>query len=193
MDLLLASNNKKKLIELQSILARPDVTLVTPRDLKLELVPEENGSSFIENARIKALAMCKATGLVTIADDSGLMVQALGGAPGVHSARYAGEGATDDMLWKKLLREMKDVPPEERGARFVSVVCLVYPDGRPEVVGVGECAGFITEEPAGKGGFGYDPVFYYPPMNKTFAEMTEEEKNSISHRGAAIRALLEKL
>lgn len=153
---------------------------------------EETGKTFEENAFIKALTVCRATGFITFADDSGLEVDALGGRPGVYSARYGGEDLDYDGKIKLLLSELKDIPDEKRGARFVSVFCCVYPDGK-SVSARGECEGMIIREKRGSGNFGYDPVFYYPPFGKTFAEMTMEEKNTVSHRGRAVEKFIKML
>ena len=152
----------------------------------------EDADSFEGNAYIKAKTLCDHTGMIAIADDSGLVVDALGGAPGVYSARYAGEGATDMQNIEKLLHELKDVPADKKTARFVCAICVCRPDGERLFVS-GSSEGIIIDELRGDGRFGYDPVFLYPPMNKTFAEMSSEEKNSVSHRGRAIESLLESI
>jgi XTP/dITP diphosphohydrolase len=149
---------------------------------------EETGETFAENALIKARAAARFTGLIAAADDSGIEVSALDGAPGVRSARFAGEGATDRQNNEKLLTLMAGIPEGEREARFVAVIALASPDGR-EITVRGECRGLVTTAPRGDGGFGYDPVFFYPPLGKTYAEMTDSEKGRISHRGLAIQAL----
>jgi XTP/dITP diphosphohydrolase len=151
-------------------------------------LPEEIGSSLEENAVLKARAAFEATGCPAIADDTGLEVDVLDGRPGVRSARYAGEGATYEDNWRLLLRELEGVPPERRGARFVTVVALYRGDGRI-LLFTGEAAGRILEVPRGKEGFGYDPVFYSLAAGRTFAEMTPDEKARHSHRGAALRKL----
>lgn len=143
---------------------------------------EETGSTFEENAKIKASAL-SGRGYVAIADDSGLEVDALGGAPGVFSARYSGNG--DEGNNQKLLSELSDVPDEKRTARFVSVICCILPDGR-EITCRGECKGKILRAPRGEHGFGYDPLFFYEPFGRSFAELSPDEKNSISHRGNAL-------
>ena len=174
MKFVLASHNKGKLAEMQKILGELGVEVVLQSDLGLDLEPEENGATFTENARIKAKAVMEASGLPAIADDSGLCVDALNGAPGVYSARY-----------RLLLQNMRG--SMTRAAHFhTSVVCL-FPDGT-ELTAEGECPGTIAYAPMGDGGFGYDPVFYVPSLRKTFAQMTPEEKNAISHRGNALRA-----
>jgi len=147
-------------------------------------IPEE-GKTFEENAISKARAVASITRLTAIGDDSGIEVDALGGEPGVYSARFAGEGASDADNNKKLLEVMKGVPVSNRGAKFVCVIAAVTSDGTEKVVR-GECKGVILEEPRGARGFGYDPLFFYPPMAKTYSEMTPEEKNSISHRFRAL-------
>lgn len=185
---LLASNNAGKLREFREIFTED--TILSLKDVALEIEVEEDGETFEENAIKKASEIAKIAGMTAIADDSGLCVDALHGAPGVYSARYAGEDATDGERIEKLLEEMKD--KQDRTARFVSVVALCTPEGEM-VTARGECEGEILYEPAGEGGFGYDPVFYTKEFDKTFGQLTGEEKNSISHRGRAIRALKEKL
>ncbi len=156
---------------------------------------EETGKTFEENAQIKAETVCRATGFITFADDSGLEVDALDGRPGVYSARYGGEELNYDGKIKLLLSEMENIADEKRTARFVSVFCCVYPDGsgNDSICARGECDGIIIREKRGNGDFGYDPVFYYPPLGKTFAEMTTEEKNTISHRGRAVEKFIKML
>ena len=181
MTFAMATHNAHKLEELARIL-RPLGVQVTPAEYR---EVEETGGTFAENARLKAQAACRDTGLPAIADDSGLEVDALGGAPGVYSARYAGEHATDAQRIEKLLREMETVPEEKRTARFVSAICCAFPDGRTlETEGV--CEGSVARAPSGAGGFGYDPVFCVG--GKTYAEMSAEEKDAVSHRGKALRA-----
>jgi len=152
----------------------------------------ENGRTFEENARIKADALYEWTKLPVLADDSGLEVDALGGEPGVYSARYAGEGATDDANNAKLLAALQGVPEERRQARFRCVLVLKLDQNR-QLVAEGTCEGIILKEPRGAGGFGYDPLFYIPSLGKTMAELSPEEKNRISHRGTALRNLAEQL
>ncbi len=183
----LASNNAGKLREFREILEGL-FEIVSLRDLGLEADPEETGGSFAENARIKAEYSCRLSGLPALADDSGLEVDALGGAPGIYSARYA--PGTDADRVAKLLRDMENM--EDRTARFVSAVALVYPDGR-QVTARGTCEGVITRQPQGEGGFGYDPIFLPDGYDQTFGLLSAETKNSISHRGRAVRALREKL
>lgn len=187
MKFVLASHNRKKAAELQSILSGLGVAVVLQSDLGLALEPEETGETFEENALIKARAVMEASGLPAIADDSGLCVDALGGAPGVHTARYGGEGLTDEERYLLLLDTLRSIGAPSRKARFVSVVTCVFPNG--DVLSArGECPGTIAYAPRGEGGFGYDPVFYVPERKKTFSQLTAEEKNAISHRGNALRA-----
>ena len=179
MKFVIATHNKHKLQELQRILTPLGIEAVTA-DLS---EVEETGTTFAENACLKAKAACKETGLPAVADDSGLEVDALDGRPGVYSARYAGEGATDAQRLEKLLGELSEVPAEKRGARFVSAICCVFPNGdilRAE----GDRPGSIAFAPAGEDGFGYDPIFLCG--EKTFAQMTAAEKDAVSHRGKAL-------
>lgn len=192
MDFVIATKNQKKLVELERILRPLGIRAVTAEQLGIELPEaEETGATFEENARLKAESACRAAGLAAVADDSGLEVDALGGRPGVYSARYAGPDATDGQRNEKLLAELKDVPEGQRGARFVSAVCCVLPDGSALTVR-GECPGSIAFAPAGSGGFGYDPIFLVD-SGKSFGELTAEEKDAVSHRGAALRELSKKL
>ena len=185
MKAVLASHNKKKMKEMREILSQLGVEVVSQADVGVDLEPEENGITFEENARIKARAIMEATGLPAIADDSGLVVDALDGAPGVYSARYGGEGLCDADRWRLLLENMED--KTDRSCRFVCVICCVLPDGT-EVMSRGEVRGVVAREPVGDGGFGYDPVFYLPEKGCTMAQLEAEEKNAISHRGNALRA-----
>lgn len=192
MVFIIATKNEKKLLELDRILAPLGIQAKTAHSLGLELEDvEETGTTFEENAALKAQAACKATGLPAVADDSGLEVDALGGAPGIYSARYAGEGATDAQRIEKLLGELDNVAEEKRTARFVSAVCCAFPDGSLLTVR-GDCEGKVAFSPAGMGGFGYDPIFVVEG-GRSFAELTKEEKDAISHRGNALRMLKEKL
>lgn len=192
MQYVVATHNPKKLAELSRILKPLGIDAVTGRDLGRELPDvEETGTTFEENAYLKAASACRATGLPAIADDSGLMVDALNGAPGVYSARYAGEDATDADRIQKLLEELKDVAEQDRSARFVSAVCCVFPNG-DVLTARGECEGCIGPAPRGEGGFGYDPVFVVDG-GRTYAELSAQEKDAISHRGRALRLFLEKL
>ncbi len=181
--LVVATGNMGKMNEFRRIL--PTYSFMTMKEAGFYEEIEENGETFAENALIKARTVCRATGKAAIADDSGLTVDALGGAPGIYSARYAGEGASDSDLYHKLLKEIEDVPEEKRTAAFVSVIAYVTPEGEEKTFR-GECRGIITFAPKGENGFGYDPVFFVPSIGKTFAEMNMEEKNAISHRGRAM-------
>lgn len=186
MELIVATHNPGKIKEFERIL-RP--LSVSVRTAELSEV-EETGATFEENALLKARAACRETGLPAVADDSGLAVDALGGAPGVYSARYAGPGATDAQRIEKLLRALRDVPMERRGAKFVCAVCCAFPNG-DVVTARGECGGSVAFAPRGEGGFGYDPVFLIG--EKSFGELSAGEKDRISHRGRALRAFAEKL
>ena len=189
MKVVLASQNRHKLQEIQAILSRFDMELVLQSELGVHIDVEENGTSFEENSELKARAVVEATGLPAIADDSGLCVDVLGGAPGIYSARYgAPDCITDRDRLNHLLAELRGVRSEERTARFVCVITLLYPDGR-KLVARGFCEGLITFEPRGEDGFGYDPVFYVPSMGCTFAQMGSEHKNAISHRANALQRL----
>jgi len=187
--LLLATSNRGKLLELQRLFPGSGFGLVTPADLNLELEVVENGMTYAENARLKALAFSRASGLITLADDSGLEVDVLGGEPGIQSARYAGEGADDRDRVAKLLTRLQDVPWEKRTAHFRCVIAVAAPNDRVDYA-EGSCDGIITFEPKGASGFGYDPVFYFPEYGKTMAELSMELKNRISHRGRAAVAAL---
>ena len=189
MKVVLASHNQKKMVEMKAILSQMGVEVLSQAEVGVDLEPEETGTTFEENARIKAQAVMQATGLPAIADDSGLMVDALGGDPGVYSARYGGPGLDDTGRWQLLLKNMAG--ESNRACKFVSVICCAFPDGG-EVMARGECPGILAQGPSGDGGFGYDPLFYYPPLKKTFAELSQSEKNEVSHRGIATRALMKK-
>ncbi|MBR7111474.1 MAG: XTP/dITP diphosphatase [Clostridia bacterium] len=187
-EVVLASRNQGKLKELNRLLAEElgdVIVLKSLDDIGFADDIEENGTTFAENALIKARAVA-ALGYVALADDSGLCVEALGGAPGVYSARYAGEHGNDAQNNALLLQNLKD--KQDRAAAFVSVFACAFPDGREPIVAEGRVPGEILTAPRGEGGFGYDPLFYYAPFGKTFAELSHEEKNRISHRGAAVRA-----
>lgn len=186
MELIVATHNPDKIKEFERILAPLSVSV---RTAELSEV-EETGATFEENALLKARAACRETGLPAVADDSGLAVGALDGAPGVYSARYAGPGATNAQRIEKLLRALRDVPMEERGAKFVCAICCAFPNGEV-VTARGECEGSVAFAPRGEGGFGYDPVFLVG--GKSFGELSAGEKDRISHRGRALRAFAEKL
>ena len=183
-----ATFNADKAAELHALLALPDVELVTLADWPGAVAPAETGDTLRANARIKALAAVALTGLPAIADDTGLEVDALNGAPGVHAARYAGPKATYAENVAKLLRELAGVPPERRTARFRTVCYAAWPDGM-EMSADGVLAGTITEAPRGANGFGYDPVFVPKGETRSYAELTDDEKNAISHRARAVRVL----
>lgn len=184
MRFVLASNNAKKLVEMREILGELGIEVISQAEAGIATSPDETGVTFEENSLIKAEAACKASGLPALADDSGLVVDALGGEPGVYSARYGGEDLSDRQRYELLLSNMESI--ENRGARFVSCVAVVFPNG-DRITAEGTCEGTIMHAPAGDGGFGYDPVFFSSDLKKSMAEMTHEEKNSISHRGNAMR------
>ncbi|MBQ7465761.1 MAG: XTP/dITP diphosphatase [Oscillospiraceae bacterium] len=183
MKFVLASHNRGKLQEMQAILSHLGVEVVLQSDLGLNLEPEETGTTFMENAAIKARAVAQASGLPAIADDSGLCVDWLNGAPGIYSARYGGVGS-DAERYQLLLQNMRGAT--NRAAHFHTAVVCCFPDGR-QLTAQGDCYGTIAFAPMGEGGFGYDPVFFVPELRKTFAQLTAEEKNAISHRGNALR------
>lgn len=183
MKVVLASHNQKKMVEMKAILSQMGVEVLSQAEVGVDLEPEETGTTFEENARIKAQAVMQATGLPAIADDSGLMVDALGGDPGVYSARYGGPGQDDTGRWQLLLKNMAG--ESNRACKFVSVICCAFPDGG-EVMARGECPGILAQGPSGDGGFGYDPIFYLPQLGKTMAQLTPAEKNQISHRARAL-------
>ncbi len=190
--LLLATNNQAKVGEYRSLLKNIPVELVTLAEQGITTVVDEVGESLEENARLKATLLAAESQLVALADDSGLEVDALGGEPGRLSARYAGEGASDRDRVNYLLSRLRNVPWEERSACFKCVIAVATPDGEVELCS-GECRGIITFEPRGKQGFGYDPVFYLPELDKTMAELPLEIKNQLSHRGQAARKVYQVL
>jgi len=185
LKIVVATKNKGKINELEYILRDLNVQIVSQRDMNIDVEVEEDGTTFEENALKKATEIMKLSGEVTLADDSGLEVDYLNGAPRIFSARYAGEGASDADRNNKLLAELKDVPFEKRTARFVCVIAAVWPDGR-KIVTRGECHGIIHFKPVGNNGFGYDPIFFIPEYNRTMAELNSELKNKISHRAKAM-------
>lgn len=194
-DYIIATHNMKKRDELCRILSPLGIRIHLAEELGIELTDaEETGVTFEENAYIKAKSACDESNMPCIADDSGLAVDALGGEPGVYSARYSGVHGNDEANNSKLLANLSNTPDEERGAAFVSVVCCVYPDGKTITVR-GECRGRIGYEPHGDAGFGYDPIFLPEEYNyeKTMAQLTSDEKDAISHRGRALRALAERI
>ncbi len=185
MQIVLATHNRGKMKEMSSILAHLSVKLLTLDDFpQIGEIPE-TGETLKENAFIKAETVHQKTGLPALADDTGLEVDALDGAPGVHSSRYDGETATFEDNCRKMMQEMDGIPAEERTARFHTVIAFVSDSGNEWTEGMVE--GRILEKKQGDGGFGYDPLFYYPPLKKTFAELNSEQKNNISHRGKALR------
>lgn len=188
MHLVIATRNKDKILEIGHLLKGLDIELASLADYPDMPDIAEDGETFLENARKKAHTVAKATGHPSLADDSGLIVAALGGGPGVRSARYAGRQGDYAANNKRLLDEMTDIPDENRGAEFVCTMVLAVPDGK-EWVAEGRCAGIIAHSPKGNNGFGYDPLFFIPGLGKTMAELTTEEKNAISHRGKALSKL----
>ena len=193
MKVVLASKNPHKLVEISKITEKFGFELVLQSQLGIDLDVEETGTTFEENSFLKADAVMRATGLTALADDSGIAVDALNGEPGIYSARYGFDDILDD--WGRLqllLKNTQSVPDGQRQAQFVCVITLVFPDGRV-IQARGEVHGELLRAPAGSGGFGYDPIFYYPPFGKTLAEATSEEKNQVSHRAVALRELQRKL
>jgi len=192
MDIVIATLNQNKLKEFKALLEDFTATIISLRDFPQCPPLVEDGSSFYENALKKATNVARYTGKLTIADDSGLEVEALGGRPGVYSSRFSGENATDEENNARLLRELHGVPFDKRGARFRCVLVVAKPEGETAFV-EGECKGIIIDEPRGHFGFGYDPLFLVPEYNKTFSEIRPEEKNRISHRARALQKLLKLL
>ena len=187
MELLIATGNPGKVREYDELFAGLPITCIGPADLGILLDLEESGSTYQENAALKAVAFARASGRVTLADDSGLEVDALDGRPGVRSARYGGPGMGDADRWQLLLEELANVPREERAARFRCVIALATPAGEVTTV-AGSCEGVIAFKAVGENGFGYDPVFFLPDQNCTMAQLPAEIKNRISHRGRAAEA-----
>ena len=190
MKLVLASKNQKKLVEMNEILSHLGIQVCSEAEAGVDVEVEETGTTFEENSLLKARAVMEASGMPAIADDSGLCVDALNGAPGVYSARYGGEGLDDTGRYRLLLENMRGQTP--RTANFVSVITCCFPNG-DVLTARGECPGTIAFAPMGEGGFGYDPVFFIPSLKKTFAQLSPEEKNAISHRGKALEAFRVKL
>lgn len=184
--LLLATTNQGKVREYRHLLKDLPFELVTPAEEGVELAVPEDHPTYEGNARLKAIAYAKASQLITLADDSGIEVDCLGGEPGVRSARAAGENATDNDRIEYLLARLKDVPCEKRTARFKCVIAIATPQGETELC-FGECHGLIAFEPRGTNGFGYDPIFYFPELGKTMAELPLDLKNQVSHRARAAR------
>jgi len=191
-QLLLATNNQAKVREYKSLLQNLPCELVTLAEKGITTTVNEEGETLEENARLKAEALAAESQMLALADDSGLEVDALGGEPGPLSARYAGEGASDIERINYLLTRLHGVPPEKRSARFRCVIAIATPSSDVELC-QGECHGYITLAPKGENGFGYDPVFYLPELDKTMAELTPELKNRVSHRGQAVRKAREAL
>jgi len=191
MKIILATNNPHKVEEAKAILGN-DIEIITPAELNINLNVEETGKTFLENAILKAKTAFEFAKIPAIADDSGLEVEVLNNRPGIYSSRYAGENATDKDNIKKLLEELKGIPFEKRKARFVCTT--VFYTGNNEIsFAEGIVEGFIAEKPEGNNGFGYDPVFYYPELKKTFAQLSSNEKNKISHRRKSLQALKYKI
>ena len=190
MKFILASNNKGKLKEMQAIMSGLGYEVISQSEAGLDLDVEETGTTFEENAFLKADAACKASGLPAVSDDSGLVVEALGGEPGVYSARYAGEDKTDHDRNMYLLKKMEGI--ENRKAKFVSAIVCVFPNG-DKITAIGQCPGEIMHEERGENGFGYDPLFYMPEFGRTMAEISSEEKNKASHRARALQEFGKKL
>ena len=190
MKVVLASKNQHKLVEMRDILSAQGVEVVLESDVGVDVEVEETGTTFEENSLLKARAVMEASGLPAIADDSGLSVDALNGAPGVYSARYGGEGLDDVGRYRLLLENMKG--QLDRKCKFVSVITLCMPGG-DVITARGECPGTLAYAPQGENGFGYDPIFFVPEKKKTFAQLSPEEKNAISHRGNALKLFQRKL
>ena len=187
-----ATGNTGKMREIREILADLDLEVVSMKEIGFNMPIEENGTTFEENALIKARAVAGQCGEIVLADDSGLEVDYLNGDPGIYSARYMGEETPYSIKNAAIIERLAGVPDEKRTARFVCAIAAVFPDGQ-ELVTLGEIQGRIDYEEKGKNGFGYDPIFYVPKFGITTAELTDEEKNSISHRGRALRKMKEKL
>ena len=193
MKVVLASKNAHKLVEISKITEKFGMELVLQSELGLDLDVEENGTTFEENSFIKAEAVMKATGLPALADDSGIAVDALNGEPGIYSARYGFDDSLDDRgRLELLLKNTEHVPDGQRQAQFVCVITMVTPEGEC-IQARGEIHGELTRAPRGENGFGYDPIFYYPPLGKTTAELSAEQKNEVSHRANALKAFYAKL
>ena len=193
MRVVLASKNPHKLVEISKITEKFGFDLVLQSELGVDIDVEETGTTFEENSFLKAEAVMKATGLPALADDSGIAVDALNGEPGIYSARYGFDESLNDYdRMMLLLKNTEQVPDGQRQAQFVCVITMVTPEGRT-IQARGEIHGELTREPRGENGFGYDPIFYYPPMGMTTAEMPSEEKNKVSHRANALKVFYEKL
>lgn len=193
MKVVLASKNKHKLEEISKITEKFDMELVLESELGVDIDVEETGSTFEENSFLKAEAVMKATGLPALADDSGIAVDALNGEPGIYSARYGFDESLDDRgRLNLLLKNTENVPDDKRQAKFVCVITLVTPQGQT-IQARGEVHGMLLRAPAGENGFGYDPIFHYPPFGKSLAQVSPEEKNRVSHRANALKVFYEKL
>ena len=193
MKVVLASKNPHKLVEISKITEKFGFELVLESDVGVDIDVEETGSTFEENSFLKAEAVMKATGLPALADDSGIAVDALNGEPGIYSARYGFDESLDDRgRLNLLLKNTENVPDDKRQAKFVCVITLVTPQGQT-IQARGEVHGMLLRAPAGENGFGYDPIFYYPPFGKSLAQVSPEEKNRVSHRANALKGFYEKL
>ena len=193
-ELLLASQNKGKLAEMRALLAGLPLRVLSPADVGITQAPDETGTTFVQNATIKALYYCQRSGRLAVADDSGLSVDALDGGPGLLSSRFGGEGATDDDRNKLLLHKLEGVPDDRRGAHFTCAVVVARPGASGAEVlfeAVETVEGRIAEAPRGPNGFGYDPVFFFPPFGRTFGEVPSADKDRVSHRGKAFARLRE--
>ena len=186
--IILATNNKSKVKEISEMMSGSDITFVSLADAGINVEVEETGTTFEENALLKAREICKLSGKPTISDDSGLEIDALDGAPGIYSSRFMGEDTSYDIKNNALIEKLENVADPDRTARFC--MALVFPDGR-EFVTEGAMEGIIAREPKGINGFGYDPILFIPEYNRTSAELSSEEKNNISHRGEALRKMIE--
>lgn len=192
MRIVIATGNKDKVREINEILKGTEFDAVSMKEIGIDPEIIEDADSFEGNALIKARTVHELTKEYVMADDSGLCIDALNGAPGIYSARFCGEESTYEEKFKKIFEMLKDVPEEKRTAQFVCAIAVVRPDGSSFTVR-GECHGILHEKPMGEGGFGYDPIFYVPEFGMTTAQMTKDQKNSISHRGKALRAMVDKL
>lgn len=188
--IILATNNKSKVKEISEMMSGSDITFVSLADAGINVEVEETGTTFEENALLKAREICKLSGKPTISDDSGLEIDALDGAPGIYSSRFMGEDTSYDIKNNALIEKLENVADPDRTARFRCCMALVLPDGR-EFVTEGAMEGIIAREPKGINGFGYDPILFIPGYNRTSAELSSEEKNNISHRGEALRKMIE--
>ena len=190
--IIIATSNEGKLKEFRSLLAHKDVDIISMKEAGINIDIDENGTTFEENAAIKAKTVCEYSKCLCLSDDSGLVIDCLGGEPGIYSARYLGHDTPYTEKNRIITDRLKDVPDKERTARYVCAVAAAFPDGR--VITVEDTLeGVIAREPVGEGGFGYDPIFYYPPLGVTTAQLTAEEKNAISHRGKALRRMVDLL